>query len=244
MKKKLKYTWLINLNKTRKPLSMTDTNVLKQLKLNEFRDEHEKRKCLNQIIEIAKEECLSLCRAGMCDFICDLVRSEKSVDCMTSLCVLIGYLGLKDKYRPVLFANDVANIIIHSLDSVEHIKDKLDIINAIRSLCQTKNDAGEFIKAGLIPHLCGILKCVETNKDKQFVSNCIFWVSYLASDKTTALQHGCIELMYKAAESISNKPIQSNIFCDINYYDINPTKYPIYELWKTNFQRYCDETVH
>ena len=226
---------------------MTYTNVLKQLRLNEFRDEHEKQACLNQMIEIAKEESLSLCRAGMCDFICDLVRSEKSVHCMTSLCVLIGYLGLKDKYRPVLFANDVANIMTRCLDSVEHIKDKLDIINAIRYLCQTENDAVVFIHAGIMPHLCNTLKSADTNNDKKMVSYSIYWISYLAGDKINALQYGCIELMYEAAESISNKPLQSNIFMDMDYFDIpivEKKQYPIYNLWKNNFQRYCDETVH
>jgi hypothetical protein len=223
------------------------TNVVNQLKLNEFRDEHEKQECLNQMIEIAKggeEGRISLCRAGICDFICDLARSENSVQWLTRLCTLIGYLGLSDKYRPVLHANDVANIMTRCLESVDQITDKLTIIKATECLYQTKNDAVEFIKAGLIPHLCNALKCVETNEDKKMVSYCIFWISYLAGDKTTALQHGCIELMYEAAESISNKPMQSNIFCDMDYYDITPDKkYPIYSLWKNHFQMYCDETT-
>lgn len=223
------------------------TNIVNQLRLNEFRDEHEKQECLNQMIEIAKggEGRISLCRAGICDFICDSARSENSVQCITRLCTLIGYLGLSDKYRPVLFANDVANVIKRGFTSVAHIGDKLTIIKATRFLCQTKNDAVVFIHAGIIPHLCNTLKCVDTNEDKKMVSNCIFWVSYLAGDKTTALQHGCIELMYEAAESISNKPMQSNIFCDMDYYDITPDqRYPIYRFWKNNFQLYCDETVH
>lgn len=220
-------------------------NILNQLRLNE--DERQKLECLNRMIEIAmtKEGRISLCRAGLCDVICDSARSEKSVPCMTRFCVLIGYLGLSDKYRPVLFANGVANIILHGLDSVDPIPDKLNIIQAMRCLCQTKNDAVEFIKAELVPRLCSILKCVDTNEDKKFVSSCIFWVSYLASDKTTALRHGCIELMYTAAESMmSNKPIQSNIFCDMHFYDItHDDKYPIYNLWKNNFQQYCETVI-
>jgi hypothetical protein len=223
------------------------TNVVNQLRLNKFRDEHEKQQCLNQLIEIAKggEGRILLCHAGICDFICDLARSDNSVQCITSLCTLIGYLGLIDKYRPVLHANDVANIMTRCLKSVDPITDKLTIINASRFLCQTKNDAVVFIHAGIIPHLCNALKCVDTNEDKKMVSYCIFWFSYLAGDKTTALQHGCIELMYEAAACISNKPMQSNIFCDMDYFDIHiveKKQYPIYRLWKNNFHAY--ETVH
>ncbi len=228
------------------------TTVVNQLKSNEFRDEHEKQECLNQMIEIAKgewekEDRISLCRAGICDFICDLARSENSVQCITSLCALIGYLGLSDKYRPVLFTNDVANIMTRCLKSVDQITDKLTIIKASRFLCQTKNDAVVFIHAGIMPHLCNTLKSADTNNDKKMVSYSIYWISYLAGDKINALQYGCIELMYEAAESISNKPLQSNFFMDMDYFDIpivEKKQYPIYNLWKNNFQMYCDETVH
>jgi len=182
----------------------------------------------------------SLGCAGIYDFICDLARSENSVQWLTRLCTLIGYLGLSDTYRPVLQAKDVARIIKRCFESVAQTTDKLTIIKATKCLWQTRNDAIKFIDAGIIPHLCNTLQCLETNEDKKMVSYCIFWISYLAGDKTTAIQQGCIELMYEAAESISNKPMQSNIFCDMDYFDIIPNKkYPIYSLWKNNFQMYC-----
>lgn len=43
--------------------------------------------------------------------------------------------------------------------------------------------------------------------------------------------------------SISNKALQSNIFLDMNYFlsDAAPdNKYPLYTLWRTDFQTYLN----
>jgi len=214
-------------------------------RMNDFESVDDKAQSLNKMIDIAMTDKgrISLCEYGICDFICETLRSEKSVQIVPSLCLFIGYLGLSDKYRPILFAHDVAKIIVGAFEHVHSIEDKLNMIKAIKLLCQTRDDTKQFINAGIIPHLCHVLKHVDTNEDKKFVSYCIFWLSYITYDKKTALEYDCIELMHNAAISISNKPIQSNIFLDMNYFlsDAPPdNKYPLYTLWRTDFQTYLN----
>ena len=217
--------------------------IVENFRLNNYKNHGDRLKSIDEMIELANDQKgrILLSESGICDFICDILRSEKSVQIVPSLCMLIGYLSLSDKYRPMLFKNDVSNIIVNAFEHVHSIEDKLKIIKAVQFLCQTRNDAKQLIHAGIIPHLCHVLKHVDTNEDKKLVSYCIFWLSYITYDKKTALNYGCIELMYNAAESISNKAIQSNIFLDMNYFlsDAPPdSKYQLYTLWRTDFQSY------
>ena len=66
--------------------------MLLKLRLNEFKSYDDKRQCINEMIEIANNEKgrILLCESGICDFICNTLRSEKSVKIVTSLCVLIS----------------------------------------------------------------------------------------------------------------------------------------------------------
>jgi len=222
---------------------MAYTEIVQNLRLNQFENDNDKHKSLNEMIELANNEKGRnlLCESTICDFICDTLHLEKSVEIVTSLCVLIGYLGLSDKYRPILFKNEVANIIVNAFEHVHSFEDKLKIIKASKYLSQTKDDAIKLIEAGLMAHLCDALRTADTDIDKKSVSFYIFWLSYITHNKKTALNYNCVELMYNAVESISNKPIQSHILTDMNYFvsdELPYSKYPIYTLWRTDFQLY------
>jgi len=73
-------------------------------RMNDFESVDDKAQSLNKMIDIAMTDKgrISLCEYGICDFICETLRSEKSVQIVPSLCLFIGYLGLSDKYRPIL----------------------------------------------------------------------------------------------------------------------------------------------
>jgi hypothetical protein len=223
-------------------------DILQKLRINDFQNDDDKHECITGMINmiINEKDRILLCESGICDFICDTLRCEKSVKIVTSISVLIGYLGLSDKYRPVLFSYDVANIIVNACKNVHNIEDKLKIIRAVTFLCQSKDDTNQLINAGIIPQLCDTLKDVDRDIDKKFVSYYIYWLSYITYDKKTALEYNCIELMHDAAMSISNKALQSNIFLDMNYFlsDAPPDNkyplYPLYTLWRTDFQTYLN----
>ena len=63
----------------------------------------------------------------------------------------------------------------------------------------------------------------------------------MTCNKMIALEYGCVELMYNALKSMSNKPKQSHILTDMNYFLKDTpvdSQYPIYALWRTDFQTY------
>lgn len=167
-------------------------------------------------------------RRSLC--ICDTLLLEKSHEHVVNLCVLIGNIGISDKYRPTLFDNNLASNIVSALEYVDDIDDKMKIVDSIIRLCQTKSNVLQFIHAGIIPELCNLLKIVHTDTQKKHVSFCIFWVSYLTYNKTMAVEYGCVELMYNALKSMSNKPKQSHILTDMNYFlkdESIDNRYPI-----------------
>jgi hypothetical protein len=222
--------------------------IVEKFRTNNFEGHVDKSTSIKMLIDIANnmEGRIALCQTGICDFICEVLlhHEEGSVEYITDLCVLIGYLGISDTYRPILFKNNVVDILVCALQRVgddDILKHKLKIVESIKCLWQEKMIVVQFIEAGILSHLCHLLTQVCADAEKKFVSFCIYWISYLAYDIRTAVECGCIDLMYKAAESISNKPIQSHILLDMHYF-INhvpvDSRYPIYGLWRTDFQTY------
>jgi hypothetical protein len=208
-------------------------------KLKTVADSTEKKRILLELVQFSnfEQSRVSLCRAG----ICDMLRLETSIECIVNLCVIIGNIGASDKYRPFLFINNVAPIIVRAAERVDAIDDKILIVNSMNQLCQTKSDGLKLIEAGMLSQLCGVLKIVHTDKHKECISHAIFWVSYLAHDTTTAVECGCIEWMYNALKNISNKSVQSQILTDMKYFigdKQDDSRYPIYALWRTDFQTY------
>jgi hypothetical protein len=212
-------------------------------KLKTVADSDEKNRILFELIQFSNVEQsrIYICRAGICDFICDMLHLEKSIECIVNLCVLIGYIGTSDKYRPFLFSNNIAPILVRAFERVNTIDDKILIVKSMNHLCQTKSDGLKLIKAGMLSRLCSVLKIVHTDKHKECVSHSIVWVSSLTHDTTTAVECGCIEWMYNALKNISNKSIQSQILTDMKYFirdKSDDSRYPIYALWRNDFQTY------
>jgi len=117
----------------------------------------------------------------------------------------------------------------------------MKIVKSMNHLCQTTSDGLKLIAAGMLSHLCSVLKIVHTDKHKECVSHAIYWVSFLTHDTTTAVECGCIEWMYNALKNVSNKSIQSQILTDMKYFirdKPDDSLYPIYALWRTDFQTY------
>jgi hypothetical protein len=212
-------------------------------KLKTVADTSEKNRILLELIQFSnfEQSRICICRAGICDFICDMLCSEKSIECIVNMCVLIGHIGTSDKYRPFLFSNNVAPILVRALEVVDTIDDKIKIVKSINHLCQTTSNGLKLIEAGMLSHLCDVLKIVHTDAHKECVSHAIFWVSFLTHNRTTAVECGCIEWMYNALKNISNKSIQSQILTDMKYFIRDKpdySRYPIYALWRTDFQTY------
>lgn len=212
-------------------------------KLKTVADSTEKKRILLELVQFSnfEQSRVSLCRAGICDFIGDILRAEKCIESIVNLCVLIGHIGTSDKYRPVLFSKNVASILVCAFECVDTIDDKIKLVKSINQLCQTTSDGLKLIEAGVLSHLCGVLKIVHTDAHKECVSHAIFWVSFLTHDRTTAVECGCIEWMYNALKNISNKSIQSQILTDMKYFirdKLDDSRYPIYVLWRSDFQTY------
>ena len=212
-------------------------------KLKTVTDSAEKKRILLELIQFSnfEQSRICICRAGICDFICDMLCSEKSIECIVNLCVLIGHIGTSDKYRPFLFSNNIAPILVRAFERVDMIDDKMKIVKSINHLCQTTSNGLKLIEAGMLSRLCSVLKIVHTDKHKECISHAIFWVSSLTHDTTTAVECGCIEWMYNALKNISNKSIQSQILTDMKYFikdKPDDSRYPIYALWRNDFQTY------
>ena len=228
---------------------MTDyREIVEKLRTNCFSNDLDKSTVIKTLIGIANLPLgrLSLYQTGICDFICEkLVLEEDSIEFITDLCVLIGYLSISDICRPILFKNNVVYILVCALKRVgnDSINYKLKIVEAIKYLCQEKMIILQLIEAGILSQLCSILEQVSSDVEKKLISFCIYRISYLAEDKMTAVQCGCIDLMYRVAESISSKSIQSEIFTQMNYFISNEhldSRYPIYRFWRTDFQTYLN----
>jgi len=208
-------------------------------KLKTVADAVEKRKILLELVQFSnfEQSHMCICHIG----ICDMLRLEKSIECIVNLCVIIGNIGTSDTYRPFLFSNNVAPIIVRAIERVDTIDDKILIVKSMNNLCITKNDGLKLIEAGMLSHLCSVLKIVHTDKHKECISHAIYWVSYLTHDTTTAVECGCIEWMYNALKNVSNKSIQSQILTDMKYFigdKPDDSRYPIYALWRNDFQSY------
>jgi len=182
-----------------------------------------------------------LAKSDLCVFICDILKNELVEEYILDVALLIGYLGLSDSARPRLFNNGISNIIINVLTNLKDIESKVKIMNVIKMLSQTKLETDQFRRLGILHHLLEILPKVATDKLKGDLTSQIYWIAYLTNNKDMINNTDCIDIMYKVAESITNKSLQSQIFIYIHYFikhkaeNINYSKY---NFWKNNFAEY------
>jgi hypothetical protein len=180
-------------------------------------------------------------KSGLCVFICDILKTEIVEQYILDIALLIGNLGLADIQRPILFNQGISHILINILSNLTQIDSKILILKVIKMLCQTKLETNEFIQLGILNHLLETLPKVDTEKLKGDLTSQIYWISYLSNNKDIINNTDCIDIMYKVAESITNKSLQSQIFVYIHYFikhkpeNIN---YSLYNFWKNNFKEY------
>lgn len=177
---------------------------------------------------------------GLSILICDILKNETIEEYILDTSLLIGYLGLSDSERPILFNHGISHILIGILTKLKAIDSRIKILKVIKMLCQTKIETHEFISLGIINHLLEILPKVNTEKLKGDLTSQIYWISYLSNNKDI-ITADCIDIMYKVSESITNKSLQSQIFVYIHYFikDKPENKnYSLYNFWKNNFEEY------
>jgi hypothetical protein len=204
---------------------------------------HDKNIIIKLMTEIASFDMgrKELSKSDLCVFICDILKTEIVEEYIVDVALLIGYLGLSDSARPLLFNNGISNIIINVLTNLKDIESKVKIMSVIKMLSQTKLETDQFRRLGILHHLLELLPKVDTDKLKGDLTSQIYWIAYLTNNKDMINNTDCIDIMYKVAESIINKSLQSQIFVYIHYFikhkpeNIN---YSVYNFWKNNFAEY------
>ena len=190
------------------------------------------------IFDIGRKE---FSKSGLYVFICDILKKETVEEYILDIALLIGNLGLIDSDRPTLFNKGIASIMINILTNLTHIDSKVKIMKVINMLCQTKLETNEFIQLGILNHLLEALPKVDTDKLKGDLTSQIYWISYFSNNKDIINNTDCIDIMYKVAESITNKSLQSQIFVYIHYFIKHKPEnknYSLYNFWKNNFDEY------